>query len=237
MRFHLPMMYRAPVIAALLTLTVSGCAATTAGSAVPAAQSVPASAETLPDLLLPAADVSAVMGSPDMVVTRDVSALWDDSAPLSDRTPGCLAVAGAAQRGPYAGSGFTAAHAQVLREPPTSPAWSHFATQAVVLFPDAGKAADFFARSREGWAGCSNRDLAYRQQLAPVQLWSVGPVTTDRDALAVARIQRSPEQWSCQRALTVHANVAVDVEACSLSGPTSAAASIARQIAARIGPA
>jgi hypothetical protein len=242
MRFYLPMNNRAmnnrvPVIAAVLALTVSGCATTTAGTATRAAPPLPATAETLPELLLPAAAVSAAMGGPDLVVTSDASAPWDDSAPLTDRTPGCLAVAGAAQRGTYAGAGFTAVHGQVLREPPTAQAWSHFASQAVVLFPSDRKAADFFSRSRENWGACSNRELAYRQQLAPVQLWSVGPADVDRDVLTVARTQRSPETWSCQRALTVHGTVAIDVEACSLSGAVDSAASIAREISARMGPA
>jgi hypothetical protein len=34
--------------------------------------------------------------------------------------------------------------------------------------------------------------------------------------------------------LTVHSNIAVDVEACSLNGPTAAASAIAGQIAGRL---
>ena len=67
--------------------------------------------------------------------------------------------------------------------------------------------------------------------MGPEQVWSVGQTSTDHDVLAVSRVQQSPERWACQRALTVHSNVAVDVEACSLDGPTSAAAAIAGQIA------
>lgn len=237
MRLYLAMNRRLPVLAALLALTVSGCAATTSGTAKRAVPTLPATAETLPELLLPAAAVSAVMGGTDMVITSDAIAPWDDSAPLTDRTPGCLGVAGAAQRGSYAGAGFTAVHGQVLREPATAPAWSHFASQAVVLFPSQRKAADFFSRSLENWGACSNRELAYRQQLAPVQLWSVGATDVDRDVLTVSRTQRSPETWYCQRALTVHATVAIDVEACSLTGPVDSAAAIAREISDRMGPA
>ena len=59
-------------------------------------------------------------------------------------------------------------------------------------------------------------------------------LTRHDDVLAVSRMQEGPERWACQRALTVHSNVAVDVEACSLDGPTSAAAAIAGQIAQRL---
>jgi hypothetical protein len=62
-------------------------------------------------------------------------------------------------------------------------------------------------------------------------------VSIHNDVLTVSREQRSPQRWSCQRALTVNGTVAVDVEACALQGPTSAAAAIARAIAERIGPA
>ncbi|MFY9336295.1 MAG: sensor domain-containing protein [Mycobacterium sp.] len=223
---------RAPAIAALLCLTVSGCATTTAGIATPAADAPLTTAETLPSLLLSASGIGSALSGTDMVVTRDVAEPWDDSARLTEG-PGCLAVAGAAQRGVYADTGWTAMHGQVLREPPTAQ-WSHFATQAVVLFPNAAAAGEFFTRSRDSWAGCSNRDLGYPQPLGPEQLWSIGPVGLERDILSVSRVQRGPQSWSCQRALTVHGNVAVDVEACSLDGPTAAATAIAGAIADRL---
>ena len=223
---------RLPAIAALLCLSVGGCSATTAGTAMPAERAPLSTAEALPTLLLSAPDVGAAMSGNDMVVTSDVTKAWNDSAHFSDTN--CLAIAGAAQQSVYAGTGSTAVHGQVLREPPTSPAWAHFAVQAVVLFPTAQAAADFYATSRDGWAKCSNRQLTYGQQLGPDQVWSVGQTSTDHDVLAVSRIEQSPEQWACQRALTVHSNVAVDIEACSADGPTSAAATIARQIADRL---
>ena len=122
---------------------------------------------------------------------------------------------------------------QVLREPPAAPAWTHFVVQAVVLFDTAEAASQFQFRSRQDWEGCSDRELRYAQQLAPDQIWSVGPVSADGDALTISRSQRSPQQWFCQRALGVRGNAAVDVEACSAEGPTSAAAAIVRAISER----
>ena len=255
---------RMPAIAALgltcLTLLTSGCAGTTAGTAMPAGPAPAVTAENLAEVLLPAGDVAAALSvsdpvaqsgsdpvaqsgsdpvapsGTDMVVTREVTAPWDDSWHGTEST-GCLAVAGAAQRDVYAGSGWTAVRGQVLREPPTARSWSHFATQAAVLFASPQAAGEFFARSRDTWAACSNRELTYAQQLAPEQLWTIGPVGVANGVLTVARSQRSPQNWSCQRALTVHGSVAVDVEACSLAGPTAAAATIARDTADRMGPA
>ncbi len=227
-----------PAMAALVSLTVPvvGCATTTAGTATPAAAPPPITGQSLPGLLLSAAQVGAALSGPDVVVTRQATQPWDDSIGITGGA-GCLAVAGAAQRDVYAGEDWTAMHGQVLREPPTS-SWAHFATQAVVLFDSGPAAQDFFARSRQTWADCSNRDLSYAPQLAPAeQLWSIGPVNVRTDVLTVSRQQRSPQRWSCQRALTVQGQVAVDVEACALDGPTAAAAAIAGAIAERIGPA
>jgi len=242
MGFYLPMTPGLPAVAAALCLSTAalaataGCATTTSGTAAPAAAPPMTTAETLPALLLSAADVGSALSGSDVVVTSDVTKPWNDSAHFTAEsgTAGCLAVAGAAQQGVYADSGWTALHGQVLREPPTAQAWSHYAVQAVVLFPSPQAAADFYARSKDSWAGCSNRELAYAQQLAPDQLWSIGPITADSGVLAVSRVQRGPQQWSCQRAMTVHGTVAVDVEACSLDGPTVAAASIAQTIAGRL---
>jgi hypothetical protein len=227
-----------PVMAALLSLTVlaAGCATTTGGTAIWAGPAPAITANTLAGLLLPAVQVAAELSGGEVVVTRQVTAPWDDSAGIAGGV-GCLAVAGAAQRGVYNNTGWTAMQGQVLREPPAAPDWAHFATQAVVLFPTAPTAQEFFARSRQTWADCSGRDLNYAPPLAPQQLWSIGPVSVDNDVLTVSREQRSPQRWSCQRALTVTGTVAVDVEACALQGPTSAASAIARAIAERIGPA
>lgn len=224
-----------PAMTAVLVLAVSGCASTTAGTAMPSAPLPPTTAQTLPSLLLSGPDVAAALGSGDLLVTGETNAPWHDGAHFQGAgEAGCLAVTGAAQKAVYADAGWTALHGQVLREPPGARQWSHFATQAVVLFGDSTAASRFFSAQRRSWSGCTNRELRYTQPLAPDQVWAVGPATSDRDLLTVSREQRSPQHWFCQRALTVHATVAVDVEACSLDGPLSAAAAIARRIGDRL---
>lgn len=229
------MINRLPVFAAAAAVTLSGCSAITGGSARPVAQPPPATAEALPALLLTADEVGAALGGDPVAVAREVDAPWDDSISrqaLAD--DGCLAVSGAAQRAVYDGTGWTALRGQVLREPPTAPGWSHFASQAVVLFGDPGAAGHFFERSVGAWSGCSDRTLTYAQPMAPDQQWSIGPVAADGDLLTVSRTQSSPMQWFCQRALTVRGAVAIDIEACSADGPTTAAATMARTIGERL---
>lgn len=232
MLFHLLMNSRLSTTAALACLVVSGCSSTVGGLATPAPLAPLTTPETLPGLLLSASDVGAAMSSNDMAVTRDVNKTWSDSVRLSNVN--CLGIAGAAQQAVYSDSGWEAAHGQILREPPTAPVWAHYAVQAVVLFPDAAAAADFYTASREKWAQCANREMTYPQPLGPNQLWTIGAISTDHEMLSVTRSEQSPEKWSCQRALTVQNNVAVDVEACSLDGPTGAAKAIARQISSKL---
>lgn len=222
-------------LASIGSLALGGCAAVTAGTALPTDSPALTSPESLPAVLLPAAEVGAAIGGDRLVVTREVGQPWDDSAHFPAGTAaGCLAIAGAAQQKAYAGSGWTSLLGQVLREPPAAPSWSHFATQAVVLFGTAQAAADFFTQSRLSWAGCADRELAYAAQLAPDQVWSVGPVVAADGVLTVSRAQRAPQQWFCQRGLTVRGNAAVDVEACSLDGPSDAAAAMIRAIGDRL---
>ena len=49
MGFDLPVTYRLPALAALLCLAVSGCAATTPGTAMPAERAPLTTADALPD--------------------------------------------------------------------------------------------------------------------------------------------------------------------------------------------
>jgi len=241
MRFDRPMTRHPSALVALACL-VAGCSTTVGGAATTAPTPPLVGAESLDAALLPATEVGAALGDDDLVVTREVDSPWDDGASFAARSvdePGvarldCLAIVGAAQRDVYADAGWTDLRGQILREPPNAPEWSHFAVQAVVLFPTAEAAADFYATARRSWAGCAQRQLAYAQQLAPDQVWSVGPVSTDNDVLTVSRSQRGPQRWWCQRALRVHSNVAADVEACSLDRPTAAAAAIAHAIGDRL---
>ena len=229
------MTHRLPALTAALCLAVGGCASTTSGTALPSSPIPPTNAQTLPSLLLSAPEVADALGGGELVVSGEVNAPWNDAAHFQGPgEAGCLAVAGAAQKGVYGGAGWTALHGQVLREPPTALQWSHFVTQAVVLFRDAAAASGFLSAQRQSWNGCSDRELRYAQAMAPDQVWTVGPTQADRDLLTVSRVQRSPQHWFCQRALTVHANVGIDVEACGLGGPTSAAAAIAGRIGERL---
>lgn len=49
----------------------------------------------------------------------------------------------------------------------------------------------------------------------PDVVWTVGAVTDDNGTLSTSQVQEGGDGWTCQRALTVRNNVAVDIVACA----------------------
>jgi len=130
----------------------------------------------------------------------------------------------------YDGSGWTAMRSQHLREPVDN--YPHQVWQAVVSFPSANDAARFFSASAQRWPACSNRQYHYINDPGnPDTVWTVGPVANISDTLSTTRM--GGEWWTCQRALTVSNNVAIDVAACP-NNSADAAVVIAHQIAAKM---
>ena len=100
----------------------------------------------LDDLLLSPEQISPVMGAKDMAITRRHDAMSDDSATM--KPPECLAIDGAAQAQVYANSGFTAVRDRALNDGDN---FTHYAEQAVVLFPTAKLARVFAVASALRW--------------------------------------------------------------------------------------
>jgi serine/threonine kinase PknH len=72
---------------------------------------------------------------------------------------------------------------------------------------------------------------------SPDEIWSVGPVSNTNGTKSATRTGNvDSRNATCQRALTVANNVAIDVAACGTSpgSQSGAAAYIARQIAAKV---
>ncbi|MBV8966360.1 MAG: sensor domain-containing protein [Mycobacteriaceae bacterium] len=181
----------------------------------------------LPGLLLSADDINAAMGANQMAVTRTGFAMSDDSATMSPKE--CLAVDGAAQAQAYAGSGYTAEHDQSLTDGGN---FTHYAEQAVVLFPSAKEAGAFFTTSAQKWQACHE----YTHTQSGSQ-WTVGPISNANGILSVTATQQNGKApgWACGRALTARNNVIIDVNTCS-ANPADSAAKIADQIAAKVQP-
>jgi hypothetical protein len=179
----------------------------------------------LPGLLLPPEQVNAVMGATEMAVTKTHFAMSDDSATMEPRE--CLAIDGSVQAPVYADSGYTAERDQTLQEGDN---FTHYAQQAVVLFPSAKKAAAFFTASAQQWPAC--HQYTHTQSSS---MWDVAPISNTAGTLSTIATQQNAKEggWACGRALVQRNNAVIDVNTCS-ANPADSAVNIANQIAAKV---
>ena len=188
----------------------------------------PVAEGALHGLLLAPEQINAAMGTTDMKVTNSRTGMSDDSATMTPRE--CLAIDGSAQAQVYANSGFIAERDQTL-DLQEGDNLTHFAEQAVVLFPTAQQASAFFAASAAQWQAC--HDYTHIQSKTQ---WTVGAISNTNNVLStVTTLQNPPSTgWkACGRALAVKNNVMVDVNTCSVD-PKNSAVDIANQISAKV---
>jgi PknH-like extracellular domain len=188
----------------------------------------PVAEGALKDFLLAPEQINAALGANDMKVTNSRTAMADDSATMSPKE--CLAIDGAAQAQVYAGSDFVALRDQTLNLQ-EGDNLTHFAEQAVVLFRNAKKAADFVNASAQQWQAC--REYTHLQSKTR---WTVGAVFNTNGVLSTVTTLQDPPAtgWkACGRALTAKNNVIIDVNTCSVD-PKNSAVDIANQIAAKV---
>ena len=179
----------------------------------------------LDDLLLSPEQISPVMGAKEMAVTRKHDAMSDDSASM--RPPECLAVDGAAQAQVYANSGFTAVRDRALND---GDHFTHYAEQAVVLFPTVKQARVFLISSALRWPACHG----YTHIQSGTE-WTVGPISDVNGTLSVIATQQQARAggWACGRALALKNNVIIDVNTCS-PDPKNSAINIANLVAVKV---
>jgi hypothetical protein len=179
----------------------------------------------LDGLLLSPEQINPVMGATALAVTRKHDAMSDDSATMQPKE--CLAIDGSAQAQVYADSGFTAVRDQALNDGDN---FTHYAEQAVVLFPTAKQAGLFLIASALHWPACHG----YTHVQSGTQ-WTVGPISDTNGALSTIATQQNARAggWACGRALAIKNNVIIDVNTCS-PDPKNSAVDIANQIAAKV---
>jgi hypothetical protein len=223
------------VLAGVCTLAV-GCTTTVDGKAVaadksgPAAQN-PVAVSALDGLLLDVGQINAALGATSMRVWLNAKVMWDWSTSVSDKN--CLAIDGPAQEKVYTNTGWTAIRGQRIDDSvDDSNKRSHLAIQAVVVFPSARDASAFYDTSTQGWPACSNRRFSDINSRKPDTVWTVAASTNENGMLTTSKVQEGGDGWTCQRALTVRNNVAIDIVTCSQTG--SVAVDVAQQIAAKV---
>jgi hypothetical protein len=182
----------------------------------------------LKGFLLAPEQINAVMGTTDMKITNSRDVMSDDSATMTPKE--CLAIDSSAQAQVYANGGFMAERDQTLNLQEGNNL-THFAEQAVVLFPTAKQAGDFFTTSAQQWQAC--HDYTHTQSRTQ---WTVGAISNTNGVLStISTLQNPPSTgWkACGRALVAKNNVIIDVNTCSVD-PKNSAVDIANQIAAKV---
>jgi serine/threonine kinase PknH len=203
----------------------------TSGTPEPGTRGAPVAPTALAGLLLSPEQISTAMGSPGMTAGASYTAMGDDSATVSDKA--CLPLYSPVQDPVYAGSGWTAMRGQQIVENQTPTALKRFVLQNAVLFPNAHAAGAFFTASAQSWSACSNRPFNVTLSGKPPQVYTVGPISNTDGTLSAT----SSGGATCQRALTVANNVAIDVVGCSVGQSdftVDPVVNIAHQIAAKV---
>lgn len=179
----------------------------------------------LDSLLLTPAQINPLMGATGMALVRRHDKMSDDSATM--KPPDCLAIDGAVQAPVYANSGFTGMRDQELNDGDN---FTHYAEQAVVLFPTVKQAHVFLVASALRWPAC--HQYTHTQSRT---VWDVAPISYDNDTLSTVSTQEQAKTggWACGHALSAKNNVVVDVNTCS-ANPGNSAVDIANQIVAKI---
>jgi hypothetical protein len=211
-------------------IIVAGCgggnqASTSSTTTVTSLIPRPVVERELDAMLLSPAQINPLMGATDMAVVRKHDGMSDDSATMQPRE--CLAIDGSAQARVYGDSGFTAVRDQALND---GNSFTHYAEQAVVLFPTAKQAKVFFVASGLRWPACHQ----YTHTQSGTK-WTVGEISDTNGALSTIATQQDARTggWACGRALAVKNNVIVDVNTCS-PNPANSAVDIANQIVAKV---
>jgi hypothetical protein len=178
----------------------------------------------------------------DTASKEKIDKLQDDST----STPGppgwkfpdeCVYAKGPAATPVYAGSGNTA----VSGDMDTTSLGNDqdvMVGQAVMLFPSAKEANDFFTTSAQRWPACADRQIT--EPVSPQTTYKIGPFSDANGILSVTQAttmsmtgQPGVMTVSVQRALTARNNVVVDV-VLMRKDPADLGVKVAAQIAGKI---
>jgi serine/threonine protein kinase len=229
----------AVVLAAAVTFAVTGTRANTptAGttSAAPTTAAPPPPpiivASALGDLMLPAPQLSDIVGVPDMAPTVDLKTFDDESALMNGDDKHCAGAFQPAQLSAFFGTGAMGAHFQLL-----SGDNSHStATQALVAYPSAQAAQKMVTDQTVQWNACAGKTITTHTDHDTT--WQFGPVTNVDDIPVITYfLAGSPPSSGCQHAMAARRNVIVDAATCHGDAPNHAV-TIVNALAAKVAAA
>jgi serine/threonine-protein kinase len=205
--------------------TPSASTSSTSQSATTSAKPVPNA--SLSGLLLTPAEAAETVGVPELVVSKTLNAIQDDSSGTVDPRD-CVSADLPAQVIAYRGTGWKAAVEQFLTPPAGA---GTFAAQTVVSFPDSAAAEKVVRDQRLIWGQCAGKSVQVTAN-GTTFTQTIGSVANIGDTAIALAVKRA-DGFDCQRALGVQNNVVVDVIACRI-GVVSQGADMLKQIVAKI---
>jgi len=224
----------------------SGPASSSASSSATTTSSKPPVAQAaLANLLLTPAEIDSLLGVTGSKSKDKIDKLSSDPPPTSGawKFPDeCLYILGPVGTPVYAGSGNTAVSGDDDVTSLNNDQDIDLA-QALVLFPSAKEANDFFTTSSQRWPACADRQFTMPASSdLPELSWKTGPFsnananangTLSVTVTNTVNFNSPPTIITFQRVLTVHNNVAIDI-ALMRKDPADFGVKVAGQIADKV---
>jgi hypothetical protein len=191
------------------------------------------------DGLLPTPEeLNSAMSVTGMTVQQNATALQTDYD--KKWPPECFFTSSSAEEPAYANSGFTAVRLQAVAAPSAGDQAPPSATTGLVLFPSPTEANAFFTASSKAWAACADRQFTVPPERAddPEQRFETKALTNANGVLSLSLTGTTIGPginitMTCQRALTVRNNVAIDVSTCG-KDPGDTGVTVAKQIGGKV---
>ena len=193
-----------------LSLALAGCGGGAASGASQPQRLVPDSALT--GSLLSPDELNAIMGTSGMTPHPPCRQMGDHRNLLPNLN--CLGVWQVNEAPIYESSHWKSVRQQMVREP-DSDQWNFLVVQSVVSYRTADGAREFLTESADRWSKCTNHNVNIQLNGQTLPGWRSGDLTKTDNQLAMPYTRSSGDQTrSCQRALSVVANLILDIQAC-----------------------
>jgi hypothetical protein len=126
---------------------------------------------------------------------------------------------------------------QQLVRAPDIDLWNFLVVQSIVSYRTGDGAREFFTESTDRWSKCSNHTLNIQLNGQTLPKWVSGELTKTDTRLALPYTRGTGDQTrSCQRVLSLVANLILDIQACKpqQQSAITAAADVADKIEAKL---
>jgi serine/threonine kinase PknH len=188
-----------------------------------------ASAPQLASYLLGPADVGAVVGEENLVVSDQAEQLRNSRATLSN--PDCRGAYEPMEESVYkAADGYTTASGQAVHSPGENQA--HRVFESVAAFSSPDKATAFVQTSADRWRGCAGQSVTTSFN-GKTQAWKFGEVTGAAPRIFQERTQADGTR-TCHHALHAVGSMVIDLLVCGADAVNGQAGRLAGQIAAKV---